>query len=293
MKKRPIYYPSIIIQQKNKIVDMVVFPGCKINIGLNILNKRLDGYHNLQTIFYPIGLQDALEIIIAPDQQIPVTFSSSGIPIPGDSNQNLCIKAYQLLKKDFKELAPIQMHLHKVIPMGAGLGGGSSDAAAALQLMNTIFDLQLSTQQLMDYALLLGSDCPFFIYNQPCLATGRGELLEPIQLDLNAYKILLVNPGIHINTALAFKGIVPGLNECDLKAIIQQPISAWKNQLFNDFEQTVFAQEPNIQQLKEDLYHAGALYASMSGSGSSLYGIFEPNFNGNINLPHNCFYKWV
>lgn len=272
---------------------MVAFPGCKINIGLNILNKRSDGFHNLQTVFFPIALKDALEIIVAPQQQTAVTFRSSGIPIPGDSSQNLCIKAYELLKKDFAFLTPVQMHLHKVIPMGAGLGGGSSNAAAALQLLNTLFELQLPTQQLMDYALQLGSDCPFFVYNQPCLATGRGEILEPIQLNLSTYKILLVNPGIHINTAMAFKGIVPGLNECDLKTIIQQPISSWRNKLFNDFEKTVFEQEPRIQQLKEDLYNAGALYASMSGSGSSVYGLFEQNFAGNINLPHNCFYKWV
>jgi 4-diphosphocytidyl-2-C-methyl-D-erythritol kinase len=272
---------------------MLVFPGCKINIGLNILNKRLDGYHNLQTIFYPIGIKDALEIIKAPHQQIPVSFSSSGIIIPGSAEDNLCIKAYHLLKADFPSMTPVQIHLHKCIPMGAGLGGGSADAAAALELLNTLFELRLTDESLMKYALQLGSDCPFFLYNQPCLATGRGEVLEPVSLNLTAYKILVVNPGIHINTAMAFKGIVPGVNTSDLRRIIQQPISTWKNELINDFEQTVFTQQPAILHLKETLYNAGALYASMSGSGSSVFGIFEKNFNMPINLPEECFYKWV
>ncbi|MEX0635547.1 MAG: 4-(cytidine 5'-diphospho)-2-C-methyl-D-erythritol kinase, partial [Ferruginibacter sp.] len=183
---------------------MVVFPGCKINIGLNILNKRLDGYHHLQTIFYPIDIKDALEIIVVPNQPTAVVFRSSGIEIIGNSNQNLCVKAYHLLKKDFPELAPVEMHLHKTIPMGAGLGGGSADAAFALLLLNQLFELQLSTDSLMKYALQLGSDCPFFIYNKPCLATGRGEIIEPIQLDLSAYKILVVIRVIHLNSTMAF-----------------------------------------------------------------------------------------
>jgi len=272
---------------------MVVFPGCKINMGINILNKRLDGYHHLQTIFYPVGIKDALEIIVVPDQPTAVVFSSSGIAIPGDSNQNLCIKAYHLLKKDFPALAPVQIHLHKTIPIGAGLGGGSADAAFALLLLNQLFELQLSTDSLREYALQLGSDCPFFIYNKPCLATGRGEIIEPIELDLSDYRILVVNPGIHINTTMAFNGITPGLHTTDLMKIIQQPISHWKNLLVNDFEKTVFKQEPAIQDLKESLYHAGALYASMSGSGSSVFGIFDKQFNQQLNLPEECFYKWV
>ncbi|MEX1202561.1 MAG: 4-(cytidine 5'-diphospho)-2-C-methyl-D-erythritol kinase [Ferruginibacter sp.] len=272
---------------------MVVFPGCKINIGLNILNKRLDGYHHLQTIFYPIDIKDALEIIVVPNQPTAVVFRSSGIEIIGNSNQNLCVKAYHLLKKDFPELAPVEMHLHKTIPMGAGLGGGSADAAFALLLLNQLFELQLSTDSLMKYALQLGSDCPFFIYNKPCLATGRGEIIEPIQLDLSAYKILVVNPGIHINTTMAFKHITPGIHTTDLRKIIEHPISQWKNLLINDFEKTIFEQEPAIQYLKESLYQAGALYASMSGSGSSVFGIFDTQFNQQLNLPQECYYKWV
>jgi 4-diphosphocytidyl-2-C-methyl-D-erythritol kinase len=272
---------------------MVTFPGCKINIGLNILSKRTDGYHNLQTIFYPIPINDVLEIIAAPHSKIPVAWSCSGIPILGDPQQNLCIKAYHLIKTDFPHIGPVQMHLHKCIPMGAGLGGGSSNAAATLLLLNQLFELQLTDETLMKYALQLGSDCPFFIFNQPCLATGRGEVLEPVSLNLSPYKILVVNPGIHINTAMAFKGIVPGLHTGDLKNIIQQPVEAWKNGLFNDFESTVFAQEPAIQQLKATLYQKGALYASMSGSGSSVFGIFEKNHPCSLNFPSNYFHQWV
>lgn len=272
---------------------MVVFPNCKINIGLNILRKREDGYHDLQTIFYPVGIQDALEVIEAENSSTEIIFSSSGSPISGKEDNNLCIKAYYLLKKDFPQIPCVKMHLHKAIPMGAGLGGGSADAAFTLQLLNTKFELNISTKQLMSYALQLGSDCPFFLINKPCYATGRGEELEEIALDLSGYKILLVNPGIHIDTTLAFSGIIPGAHNTDLKKIIREPIIQWRDNLFNDFEKGVFQKHPQISAIKDQLYKQGALYACMSGSGSTVYGIFTAGNLPTQNFPAHYFRQWV
>lgn len=258
---------------------MVVFPNGKINLGLNVTRKRADGYHDLETIFYPTQLQDVLEIIHGDDLE----FTVSGLPVAGDSTDNLCLKAYHLLKKDFTDLSAVKIHLHKVLPMGAGLGGGSADGAFTLMLLNQKFKLNLTQQQLMRYALQLGSDCPFFILNKPCFASGRGELLEPIAVDISVYKIILVHPGIHVSTAMAFSKLKPAVPSNHIKNIIAQPISTWKQQLLNDFEEPVFAMFPEIKQIKESLYAAGALYASMSGSGSSVYGIFK---TGEVILPN-------
>ncbi|MGC4036428.1 MAG: 4-(cytidine 5'-diphospho)-2-C-methyl-D-erythritol kinase [Chitinophagaceae bacterium] len=190
---------------------MIAFPNCKINLGLNIINKRSDGYHNLETVFLPIDLKDILELIRIDSSDDPskknnsINFFSSGIAVTDNPADNICLKAYQLLQNDFSQLnAAVRIHLHKIIPAGAGLGGGSADGAFMLQLLNKKFNLGLSTEQLLAYTLQLGSDCPFFIYNKPCFASGRGEKLETIGLDLSAYKILIVNPGIHISTANAF-----------------------------------------------------------------------------------------
>lgn len=247
---------------------MIVFPNCKINLGLHITRKRGDGYHDLETVFYPVPVRDALEIVKADTMQ----FSTSGIPVPGE---NLCLKAYELLKKDYPQLPPIAMHLHKKIPLGAGLGGGSADGAFTLRLLNDKFHLELSQQQLLDYALLLGSDCPFFIINQPCLATGRGEQLTPVTIDLTSYAILLVHPGIHINTGSAFSQVEPVMPPMPVDKIIQQPVNTWRGLLKNDFERPVCAQHPEMAAIKDKLYQSGALYASMSGSGSCFFGIFE------------------
>jgi len=269
---------------------MIVFPNCKINLGLYILQKRTDGFHDLETIFCPVGLLDALEIIQNPAPQlIEVEFTTSGLKI--DTEENICVKAYQLLKKDFPELACIKMHLHKVIPLGAGLGGGSSDGASALLLLNKKFNLGLSERQLIGYALNLGSDCPFFIKNKPCYATGRGEVLEEINLDLINYKIVLVNPKIHINTAFAFSKIKPDNTRASLKQIIQQPVSEWKNILKNDFEETVFNKYPEIKTIKHQLYQQGAVYCSMSGSGSTVYGLFEKSSQPQLSFPKGYFVK--
>lgn len=254
---------------------MIVFPNCKINLGLNILRKREDGFHDLETVFYPIHFNDALEVITNSSSEPGAEFVMTGLKIDGSATDNLCVKAYGLLKKDFPQLPAIKIHLHKTIPTGAGLGGGSADAAFMLKLLNEKFHLNLSTSQLINYSLKLGSDCPFFILNKPCFATGRGEKLEEIQLDLSAYQVMLINPHIHINTGWAFSQINPALPEKSVKEIIRQPISTWKGELKNDFEEAVFAAHPSIKSIKEDLYNQGAVYASMSGSGSTVFGIFD------------------
>ena len=262
---------------------MIQFPNCKINLGLSILAKRADGYHELETVFYPIAVSDALEILPAAN----LTMTQSGIAVPGDPAQNLCLKAYHLLKKDFPTLPAVQMHLHKNIPMGAGLGGGSSDGTAALIILNQQFSLGLNDQQLIDYASQLGSDCPFFVYNKACHASGRGEVLTPIHLDLSKYQFLLVHPGVHIATAWAFQQLNPHTKLESIQAIIEKPITDWKNSLINDFEAPVFKAEPKLLVIKDQLYQLGAIYASMSGSGSSLFGIFpKDHFNQAPSIEH-------
>lgn len=254
---------------------MIVFPNCKINLGLHILRKRPDGFHDLETAFYPVKLQDALEIVQSSAPTADIEFTTSGLKIDSSNEENICVKAYHLLKKNFPEMPPIKMHLHKVIPSGAGLGGGSSDGAFTLTLLNKKFNLELNEKQLINFALQLGSDCPFFIKNQPCYATGRGEKLEEIELNLSDYKIVLVNPGIHVHTGQAFSRITPSDQRTSIREIIKQPVENWKDILKNDFEETVFKEHPEIKVIKEKLYAAGAAYVSMSGSGSSMYGLFE------------------
>ncbi len=254
---------------------MVVFPNCKINLGLNIIAKRPDRFHNLETIFYPIAINDVLEIVQQQNETTDVEFTATGLQIDGDTSNNLCIKAYHLLKTDFPELPAIKMYLHKNIPMGAGLGGGSADGAFTLKLLNEKFELALSNDQLINYALQLGSDCPFFILNEPCFAEGRGEKLQPQHLDLSLYQFIIINPGIHVNTGWAFSQIQPKQPEKSVQSIIQQPIESWKEELINDFEEPVFKAHPGIKAIKENLYSQGAIYASMTGSGSTVFGIFN------------------
>lgn len=264
---------------------MIAFPNCKINLGLNIISKREDGFHNLETVFLPIPFRDVLEILPSDANEFIITGSQL------DSTDNLCIKAYNLLKQDFTDLPAIKMHLHKVIPMGAGLGGGSSDAAFTLQLLNEKFQLKLPVEQLLDYALRLGSDGPFFIINKPCFATGRGEILQPVKINLANYKLLIVNPGIHIDTKWAFSMITPKPAAVSIRTIIEQPIETWKEYLQNDFEIPVFEKYPEIKKIKNDLYRAGAVYASMSGSGSTVYGIFIKEDTIDNSRWNNFFYK--
>jgi 4-diphosphocytidyl-2-C-methyl-D-erythritol kinase len=274
---------------------MIVFPNCKINLGLQILNKREDGFHNLSTVFVPVAWHDLLEVVRKEnDQPNDIDFSASGFTVSGDPSTNLCVKAYRLLKKDFPTLPPVQMHLHKLIPMGAGLGGGSADGAFTLRLLNDLFHLNIGQEQLISYALQLGSDCPFFIINQPCYATGRGETLEPVSVPTNNYHILIVNPGIHIHTGWAFSQlnleVLNAFPRPDLRQVVQQPVSQWKDLLSNDFEQPVFRAHQEIGALKEQLYAAGAVYASMSGSGSTVFGIFEKPVT--LSFPEHYVSKW-
>lgn len=251
---------------------MLVFPNAKINLGLYVTSKRPDGYHNLITCFYPVSWQDALEIV--PSDVI--TFTTSGIAIPGNSDDNLCLKAYHLLAKDY-DLPPVHIHLHKNIAMGAGLGGGSSDAAFTIKTLNNLFELHLSTEQQQNYARQLGSDCAFFIENKPVLAVERGDQFLPIQLpDLSNYYILLVYPSVHVSTQLAYSQVKPQMPIYSLeKSLTEQPITTWKDVISNDFEKSVFAVFPLLAEIKQKLYDLGAIYAAMSGSGSTLFGIFE------------------
>ena len=271
---------------------MILFPNCKINLGLHILQKREDGFHDLETVFYPIALQDALEIIQNPSpSENEIEFSTSGLVVEGKRGDNICVKAFHLLKKDFPQLPSVQMHLHKTIPMGAGLGGGSADGAFALLLLNKKFFLNIAEEKLIDYALRLGSDCPFFIKNTPCYATGRGEKMESLSLDLSSYKFVIVNPGIHINTGWAFSQIAPSAERRSIKDIIQQPIEEWKNQLTNDFEIAVGKLHPAVIEIKSLLYRHGAVYASMTGSGSTVYGLFHKEAELTLSLPAHYFVK--
>lgn len=254
---------------------MICFPTCKINLGLRITQKRADGFHALETVFFPISIKDALEIIIEQDANAaPITFTSSGLAIHGNPSDNLCFKAYELFKKDYPTIPNIKMHLHKQIPMGAGLGGGSSDGAFTLIALNQLFDLQIPEDKLMQYALTLGSDCPFFILNSPGYATGRGEILKTIHVNLDGYTIVIVNPDIAISTKLAFSLITPKVPDTNLEAIICEPVSTWKDNLINDFEEPIFNSFPELANIKETLYQKGAVYASMTGTGSTVYGIF-------------------
>ena len=249
---------------------MIIFPTAKINIGLNITERRADGYHNLETIFYPVEIKDALEIIES-DQ---LSFESSGLEIPGRIEDNLCMKGYHLLKKDF-DLPPIKIHLHKHIPIGAGLGGGSSDAAFFIRLLNQNFNLDLSDEQMMEYARKLGADCAFFVQNKPVFAFDKGDEFEPIKLDLSNYKIVVVMPPVHVSTAEAYGGVKPAPVKDSLMELITLPVKEWRSHIKNDFEASIFKNHPTVRGVKASLYEAGALYASMSGSGSSVFGIFE------------------
>ncbi len=248
---------------------MIAFPNAKINIGLNITSKRADGYHNLSSCFLPIDWKDALEVV--PSELFE--FTSSGLDIPGDSNGNLCVKAYELLKNKH-DIPPVKMHLHKVIPMGAGLGGGSADGAFALKLLNDLFEIGLTKGELETYAKTLGADCPFFIDNKPKLVTGIGEVMEDVTVDLSGYELVVVFPGIHVSTKTAFSGITPREPNYDLRATLQEPPKNWQGTVVNDFEETVFAAHPEIQQIKGQLLEQGAHFASMTGTGSAVFGVF-------------------
>jgi 4-diphosphocytidyl-2-C-methyl-D-erythritol kinase len=258
---------------------MIIYPNAKINLGLHVIEKRADGFHNIETVFYPVGWQDMLEVLPDPSRERGVTFSSSGIPIPGAAHENLCVKAYELISKDYP-MPAVKVHLHKIIPIGAGLGGGSSDAAFFIKALNEIFELNLAWGELHHYVKQLGADCSFFIVNKPMLAEGKGDQLESIAVSLRGWKIAIVYPGIHVNTAEAYGGITPAKpSEALEKLIVETPIEKWKDVLVNDFEKTVFQKYPAIKELKNKMYECGAAYAAMSGSGSAVFGIFADDIN--------------
>lgn len=249
---------------------MILFPPAKINLGLNVPFKREDGYHEIETCMYPIPFLDILELLPAEK----FSFLQTGLVIPGNDSDNLCVKAYSLMKERYS-LPPVYIHLRKEIPMGAGMGGGSADAAYVLKGLNDLFELAVSDEELEHMAGLLGSDCPFFIKAEPQIAKGRGEILSSCALTLNGYFLKIVNPGIHIGTREAYAGIQFGALTKSIKEIVEGPINDWKDELKNDFETHVFKMHPSLLTLKHQLYNEGAVYAAMSGSGSTMFGIFK------------------
>lgn len=254
---------------------MITFPNAKINLGLDVVSRRPDGYHNLETIFYPIPLCDALEITINKAADAPhCTFEMYNAVFEGDTADNLVVKAYKALAAEHV-LPNVKMSLCKKIPTGAGLGGGSADAAFALKMLNEIADLKLPDNELEKYAARIGADCAFFIKNTPAFATGIGNILSPIECSLNGYYLVLVKPEIHISTKEAYSLVTPALPVVPLQDIAPRPINMWRSSMKNDFEASVFAKFPETADIKEKLYALGAFYASMSGSGSAFYGIFE------------------
>jgi 4-diphosphocytidyl-2-C-methyl-D-erythritol kinase len=265
---------------------MLVFPNAKINLGLNVVEKRPDGYHNIETIFYPIGLSDVLEV--EPSETCTdYSFSSSGIKIEGDPENNLIVKAYRLLRSQY-QFPAVDISLIKQIPFGAGLGGGSSDAAFMLRALNELFELKITPKKLEKLAVKLGADCPVFVRNKPVFASGVGNVFKSIDLSLKGYFLILVKPDIHISTPEAYSLLIPEIPEISLSELIKQPISEWKNLIKNDFEKSVFARYPSIEIIKNKLYEIGAIYASMSGSGSSVYGIFDNEIIEN-EIFEDCF----
>ena len=260
---------------------MICFPNAKINLGLNIVSKRADGYHNLETVFYPIGLKDALEIVPSmvtehsrSKSDEKYRFFQSGIPIQGNATDNLVIKALNLISEE-KDIPSIDIHLLKKIPFGAGLGGGSADAAFMLRLLNDTFQLEYTDERLMQLAAKIGADCPFFIKNRPAFATGIGDELEDIDVNLNDYSLVLVKPPVAVPTKEAYAMITPHQPDISLKEIVKLPVSEWKSAMKNDFEVSVFKKYPEIDGIKNRLYELGAIYAAMSGSGAAVFGIFR------------------
>lgn len=264
---------------------MIVFPNAKINLGLNILRKRPDNYHDLQSIFLPIDLKDALEVIV--DKSIKdFKFTNTGLTIDAPAEKNHVIKAYKLLKNNF-DLPPVKIHLHKVIPFGAGIGGGSANASFMLKLLNNLFDLKQTNEKLEEYAKKIGADCPFFIKNKPAYVEGIGDILSDIDYDFSNISVFLVKPNINLNTAKVYSFIKPNENVPELPEELNTPIENWKNTFTNDFENVIFSRHPEISKIKEKMYENGALYSSMSGSGSSVFGFFE-NINIDIDFDIDC-----
>lgn len=267
---------------------MICFPNAKINLGLNIVSRRSDGYHNLETIFYPVPVKDALEIIVR-EEQTSDTFIEAGIEVDSPPDSNLVMKALKLMRAHY-DFPYIEVHLLKKIPFGAGLGGGSADASFMLKLVNKTFALEATDEELASLAVQLGADCPFFIYNHPVFAWGIGEIFEPVDFSLKGYSFVLIKPDIHVSTKDAFSLIKPHEPEISLKEVIKKPVKDWKNIMVNDFEKSVFEKYPAIKEIKDYLYNKGALYASMTGSGSSVFGIFDKEADSLETGYNHCFF---
>jgi 4-diphosphocytidyl-2-C-methyl-D-erythritol kinase len=269
---------------------MVAFPPCKINLGLKVLHRRADGYHDIDTCFYPVPRTDILEVVPASE----FSFTSSGLTITGVNDENICVKAYKLLQQEF-DLPPAAIYLHKLIPAGAGLGGGSSDATWTLRTLNEVFDLAMDDSRLADYASRLGSDCPFFIHSTPMIGNGRGELLSSTSISLKGKYIVIVRPDIHVSTQLAYQAIVPDLQVTSIREIIETfSPEQWRDRLSNQFEPFVMKRYPAIARIRDDLYASGALYASMSGSGSAVFGLFRTEVNlAQAFTGYDCWSGWL
>lgn len=264
---------------------MVDFPNGKINIGLSVTGKRKDGYHNIETIMYPVKLSDVLEITTNPGKDFK--FTSTGIKLPGHLSDNLVCKTYNLMKRKF-DLPSVNIHLHKIIPAGSGLGGGSADAAFTIKILNKLFSLGLTLQEMIDHAKLLGSDCAFFINNKPVLAFGKGNEFEPIDVEIEKYFLVIIKPDIHISTADAYSWIRPSRKEPSLCELIKAPVEQWKNNIVNDFEAEVTSRYPLIKDIIKKLYRLGSVFASLTGSGAAVYGIFDSEIEISGEF-HNCF----
>lgn len=257
---------------------MLTFPNAKINLGLNIIGRRPDGYHDLETVFYPIPLEDALEITpLQNPGRLKYALHLHGQEVAGNPEDNLVVKAYVILDKDF-DLPPTDIHLFKRIPSGAGLGGGSSDAAFMLKMLNEAYGIGLTEDRLEEYAARLGADCAFFIRNKPVFAEGIGNVFSDVSLSLAGYKLWVVKPDIFVSTRDAFASVMPRRAALSAKESVGLSLEEWRGRLVNDFEESVFPRFPRIAEIKEELYQLGALYASMSGSGSSVYGLFRGDF---------------
>jgi 4-diphosphocytidyl-2-C-methyl-D-erythritol kinase len=254
---------------------MLTFPNAKLNLGLYVTERRPDGYHTLESVFLPLPWTDVLEVLPAPKGQETTSLTLTGRPIPGDPATNLCLKAYELLKADYPQLPAAQMQLHKLVPIGAGLGGGSADAAFALRAVSEVFGLNLPADTLENYARRLGADCAFFIRNQPRLALEKGDVFEDITLNLAGTACMVVYPGLHISTAEAYARIVPQAPKYPLREALAHPMATWRTTVSNDFETALAPAHPVLTGIKQQLYAAGATYASLSGSGSAVYGLFE------------------
>jgi len=289
-----IYYIRgfrILLRTLDEIIlyalQMVTFPICKINIGLNILRKRNDGFHDIETVFYPVQLCDILEVIERPVNSNLSMFNNTGLVIDSSVEKNLCVKAFRLLQADFK-LPEVVIHLHKIIPFGAGLGGGSSDAAYTITSINKLFSLGLNEKEMCNYASQIGSDCAFFISSQPSIASGRGEILENLKISLSGWHIILIKSEIHISTAEAYSGVSPKIPNSRLADNVMLPIERWKDFIFNDFENHLFEKYSQLDEIKNKLYEIGAVYAAMSGSGSTIFGLFRDRIELN-NEFNDCF----